>query len=74
MLDASTLKKIKSTAILVNTSRGGIIDEQALYDVLCAGKLAGAALDVVEHEPIARDHVLLGAENVIITPACLILF
>lgn len=62
------LSRMKSTACLINTSRGGIIDEGALYRALKEGRLAGAALDVYEEEPPARDMAFFGLENVLVTP------
>ncbi len=59
---------MKPTAILVNTARGGIVDGAALARALREGQIAGAALDVVEREPIPRDEPLLGLENCLITP------
>ena len=50
MINKESLEKMKPTALLVNTSRGGLVDTQALVDCLKAGKLRGAALDVYEHE------------------------
>jgi glyoxylate reductase len=60
--------KMKRTAILVNTSRGPIVDNMALYDALRSGKIAYAALDVTEPEPIPADHPLLTLDNVIVVP------
>ncbi len=62
------LERMKPTAFLINTARGGLIDEHALADTLNAGRLAGAAADVVSHEPIRPDNPLLGARNCILTP------
>jgi glyoxylate reductase len=62
------LEKMKRTSVLVNTSRGQVVDNMALYDALRGGKIAFAALDVTEPEPIPIDHPLLTLENVIITP------
>jgi glyoxylate reductase len=61
-------EKMKRTAILVNTSRGPIVDNMALYDALRSGKIAYAALDVTEPEPMPADHPLLTLNNVIVVP------
>jgi glycerate dehydrogenase len=68
MVNAALLERMKLTAFLINTARGGLIDEGALAHALDAGILAGAALDVVSQEPIAPNHPLLHARNCIITP------
>jgi phosphoglycerate dehydrogenase-like enzyme len=68
MIDAARLALMKPTAYLINTSRGGVIDEPALIDALRQGRLAGAGLDVFETEPPAVDNPLLGMDNVIGTP------
>lgn len=68
MLGAEQFKKMKSTAYVINCARGEFIDEEALYDALVNGEIAGAALDVIEGESMPPDHPLLKLENVIITP------
>ncbi|MGI6433651.1 MAG: hydroxyacid dehydrogenase [Sphaerochaetaceae bacterium] len=68
LLNYQTLSLMKKTAIVVNTSRGGIINEADLAQVLKEGKLAGAGLDVFDKEPIEKDNPLLAIENVIMTP------
>jgi D-3-phosphoglycerate dehydrogenase len=67
MFNAARFAKMKPTTYLVNTSRGEIIDENALYEALKAGKPAGAALDVYEVEP-PTNKLLLGLPNVVCTP------
>ena len=68
MFNAARLKRMKATAYLINTARGGIVDEPALYDALVSGKLAGAGLDVFEQEPPPRGHSLFELPNVIMAP------
>ena len=68
MIDADALGRMKSTAVLVNTSRGGLIDEEALAAALREGEIAAAGLDVLEQEPPPDDHPLLALENAVITP------
>jgi glyoxylate reductase len=67
LIDAAALARMKPTAVLVNTSRGPIVDEAALVDALAAARIAGAALDVFEHEPEVHPG-LLGLENVVLVP------
>ncbi len=64
------LSKMKKGAYLINTSRGAVIDEDALAKALCDGRLSGAAIDVMQKEPPAPDNKLLSLENCIITPHC----
>jgi D-3-phosphoglycerate dehydrogenase/(S)-sulfolactate dehydrogenase len=67
IINSDTLHAMKSTAILVNTARGSLIDEPALAAALRAGQIAGAALDVVDREPLPADSPLRGLDNVLIT-------
>jgi len=68
MIDDRAFKKMKSSALLVNAARGGIVDEEALARAISAGEIAGAALDVFTKEPIDPDDPLLGLDNVLCTP------
>jgi D-3-phosphoglycerate dehydrogenase len=68
MLREKELRLMKPTAFLINTSRGGIVDEKALYSALVENRLAGAALDVFEEEPLPADSVFRRLDNVILTP------
>jgi D-3-phosphoglycerate dehydrogenase / 2-oxoglutarate reductase len=68
LFDAPRLALMKNTACLINTARGGMVDEAALYDALSSGKLAGAALDVFDVEPIPLDSPLLKLSNFLAAP------
>lgn len=68
LANASRLARMKPEAFLINTARGGLIDEEALAAALSTGQLAGAALDVVSREPMPHGHPLQLAPNCLITP------
>ena len=68
LLDAAALALMRPSAVIVNTSRGPIIDEKALVDALRGGRLAAAGLDVFAVEPVAADNPLLSLDNVVLTP------
>ena len=68
LIDAEKLSWMKPTAILVNTSRGPVIDHGALADALRAGTIAAAGLDVTDPEPIPVDHPLVGLDNCLVVP------
>ncbi|MBV9533541.1 MAG: hydroxyacid dehydrogenase [Bradyrhizobium sp.] len=68
LFDAARLRLMKPSAYLINTARGGIVDERALYDALVSGKLAGAGLDVFEREPPPVENPLLNLPNVLTAP------
>lgn len=68
MIDAQALAKCKPGARLINISRGGVVDTEALYDALQSGRLAYAALDVTDPEPLPGEHELLTLPNVTVTP------
>jgi (S)-sulfolactate dehydrogenase len=68
LMDASRIAAMKPGAVLVNTARGGIVDEAALAQALREGRLGGAALDVFEREPLAAGSPLAGVPNLILTP------
>jgi D-3-phosphoglycerate dehydrogenase / 2-oxoglutarate reductase len=68
LVNAVRLKRMKADGVLINTARGPIVDEKALIEVLQAKRLAGAALDVFENEPLAADSPLLKFDNVMLAP------
>ena len=68
MIDRRIMGQMKRGAVIINTSRGGIVNEADLYDAICSGHLSGAGLDVTEDEPIRPDSPLLTLPQVIITP------
>ena len=68
MIGAEALALMKPTAVVVNTSRGGIVDEGALYQAICSGRLFGAGLDVFLREPPTADHPLMQLPTVVATP------
>ena len=68
LINAETIVKMKDGAYLINTARGSLVDEQALYDALACGKLSGASLDVFEKEPVTKENPLFGLENTVLAP------
>lgn len=68
MLNADAFRKMKRTAVLVNTSRGGTVDQEALYQALKNGEIAAAGLDVTVPEPLPPDHELLTLPNCVVLP------
>jgi D-3-phosphoglycerate dehydrogenase len=68
MFGTARLQRMKKTAYLVNTARGGIIDEAALHAALTGGTIAGAGIDVLDAEPPPPDHPLLELANVVTSP------
>lgn len=68
MFNKDTFSKCKDGAFFINTARGGVVDENALFEALENGKLSGAAVDVLKSEPMSQDCPLYNAKNIIITP------
>lgn len=68
MIGKEQLAMMKPNAIIINTTRGAVIDQDALYDALTNGTIAGAALDVLAEEPTPQDHPIWQLDNVVITP------
>lgn len=68
LIDAARLRQMRPGALLVNTARGAVIDEDALVQALTGGRLGGAALDVFAEEPLPADHPLCRAPNTVLTP------
>ena len=68
LFSAEAFRKMKPTAVLINTSRGGVIDQEALYDALVNGEIAAAGLDVTDPEPLPAEHPLVSLDNCVILP------
>jgi lactate dehydrogenase-like 2-hydroxyacid dehydrogenase len=68
LFNADAFRRMKKTAIFINTSRGGIVDQQALYDALVGGEILAAGLDVTDPEPLPADHPLVSLKNCVILP------
>ncbi|WP_370964172.1 phosphoglycerate dehydrogenase [Amycolatopsis sp. cg9] len=66
LLDAAAFKRMKPTALLVNTARGAIVDEDALAEAVCSGEIAGAVLDVVREEPLPAGSPLRGVAGIVV--------
>ena len=70
LIGREELNAMKTSAILINTARGGIVNEMDLYEALSSGSIRGAGIDVFEKEPPDRQHPLLGLSNVVLSPHC----
>lgn len=68
LISKETIKMMKDSVRIINCARGGIVNEADLYEAISSGKVAGAALDVFEKEPVESDNPLLGLDNVVCTP------
>jgi D-3-phosphoglycerate dehydrogenase / 2-oxoglutarate reductase len=68
LVGAPQLSRMKASAYLLNLARGGVLDEEALYNALAQKKIAGAAIDVLETEPPRKDHPLLKLDNIVFSP------
>jgi D-3-phosphoglycerate dehydrogenase len=68
LIGEDALRRMKRSAFVLNVSRGGVVDEEALARALTEGQIAGAGLDVYEHEPLPPDSPLLHAPNLVLTP------
>jgi len=68
MIDAAALAAMKRSSVLINTARGPLVDEAALFEALTSGHLRGAGLDVFAREPVSKDDPLLELQNIVVTP------
>ena len=68
IMDARAFAAMKPESVLINTARGGLVDEEALFDALHTGQIAGAGLDTLQSEPPPADHPILGLDNVVLSP------
>jgi D-3-phosphoglycerate dehydrogenase len=68
MFSKNTFDRMKRSAVLINTARGGMVDQKALYEALSQKKIAGAGIDVFEFEPVKADDPILKLGNIVVTP------